>query len=100
MAYLNEQERDNLLNELKNMTFDGANWKLRLMLKGKPGRMAYYRNAQQTGRWLTRYEMTGLGTRVTLVEKHTDGEDKQANRTRSKFEFVEVIVEPTPDNRS
>lgn len=100
MAYLNEQQRDELLNELKNMTFNQANWKLRLMSMGKNGRLAYYRNAQQTGRWLTRYELNGLGTRVTLVEKHSDGADKTPNRTKSTFEFVEVIVEPTADNRS
>jgi hypothetical protein len=98
MAYLNEQERDQLLNELKNMSFNQANWKLRRM--DTRGRLAYYRNAQQTGRWSTRYELVGLGTRVTLIEKHTDEPTKVANRSRSKFEFIEVIVEPTPDNRS
>ncbi|MBZ0288108.1 MAG: hypothetical protein K8I30_10880 [Anaerolineae bacterium] len=98
MAYLNEQQRDQLLNELKNMTFNQANAKLRRM--DKRGRLAFYRNAQQTGRWLTRYHLDGLGTRVTLVEKHSDQPDRQANRTKSTFEFVEVIVEPTPDNRS
>lgn len=97
MAYLNEQQREQLLNELKNMTFNQATWKLRRM--DKRGRLAFYRNAQQTGRWLTRYDLEGLGTRVTLVEKHIDKPDKN-NRTKAEFEFVEVIVEPTPDNRS
>jgi hypothetical protein len=53
MAYLNEQQREELLNQLKDMSFNQANWKLRLM--DKQGRLAFYRNAQQTGRWLTRY---------------------------------------------
>jgi hypothetical protein len=98
MAYLNEQQREELLNQLKDMSFNQANWKLRLM--DKQGRLAFYRNAQQTGRWLTRYVLPSFGTRVTLVEKHSGEPGKQANRLKSKFEFVEVIVEPTPDNRN
>jgi glycyl-tRNA synthetase alpha subunit len=43
---------------------------------------------------------SSFGTRVTLVEKHSGEPGKQANRLKSKFEFVEVIVEPTPDNRN
>ena len=98
MAYLNEQERDKLLNELKDMSFNGANWKLRLM--DKSGRIAFYRNAQQTGRWLTRYVLPSFGTRVTLVEEHYDEPGKNPKRVKAKFRFIEVIVEPTPDNRS
>ncbi len=98
MAYLTEQERDALLNELKNMSFRQAQGKLRSL--DDQGRMAYFRNAQQTGRWLTRYVLPALGTRVTLVEKHTDTATSNEKRTKSEYEFVEVIVEPTPDNRN
>jgi hypothetical protein len=98
MAYLTEQERDALLNELKNMTFQQAQGKLRRM--DEKSRMAYYRNAQQTGRWLTRYMLPRLGTRVTLVEVHTDTATSKEKRLKSEYEFVEVIVEPTPDNRN
>jgi len=98
MAYLNEQERDALLNELKNMSFRQAQGKLRSL--DEKGRMAYFRNAQQTGRWMTRYILPSLGTRVTLVETHNDLPTKKERRLKSEYEFVEVIIEPTPDNRN
>jgi hypothetical protein len=98
MAYLNEQERDALLNELKNMSFRQAQGKLRSM--DEKSRLAYFRNAQQTGRWLTRYVLPSLGTRVTLVEVHSDKPTNKERRLKSEYEFVEVIVEPTPDNRN
>lgn len=98
MAYLTEQERDTLLTELKNMSFRQAQGKLRSL--DEKGRMAYFRNAQQTGRWLTRYVLPSLGTRVTLVEVHSDKPTSQERRLKSEYEFVEVIVEPTPDNRN
>jgi hypothetical protein len=64
------------------------------------GRLVFYRNAQRTDQWLTRYELVGLGTRVTLVEAHYDAPDRRKeNRTRAEFDLVDVIVEPTPDNR-
>src|SRR5262245_21452354 len=98
MPYLNEQEREALLNELKNMSFRQAQGKLRSL--DDKGRMAYFRNAQQTGRWLTRYILPSLGTRVTLVESHTDKPTSKERRLKSEYEFVEVIVEPTADNRN
>lgn len=98
MAYLTTEERSKLLNELKNMSFNQANGKLRHI--DPHGRLVYYRNAQTTGRWLTRYELTGLGTRVTLVESHSGKATEKANRLKSTFELVDVIVEPTSDNRN
>jgi hypothetical protein len=98
MAYLNEQERDTLLNELKNMSFQQAQGKLRRI--DEKSRLAFYRNAQQTGRWLTRYVLPSLGTRVTLVEEHSEKPTSKERRLKSEYEFVEVIVEPTPDNRN
>jgi hypothetical protein len=96
MAYLNAQERQALVDELKNMSFNRAKGKIRSL--DPQARLAYYRNSQEVGRWLTRYELPGLGTRVTLVETHRDvGKN---NKVKSEFEFAEVIVEPTPDNRT
>jgi len=96
MAYLNAQERLALLDELKNMNFNGAKGKVRGL--DPKGRLAYYRNAQEVGRWMTRYELPTLGTRVTLVESHREvGKD---SKVKSEFQFDEVIVEPTPDNRT
>jgi hypothetical protein len=96
MAYLNEQERLALVNELKEMSFNRAKGKVRSL--DPKARLAFYRNAQRVGQWMTRYELPGLGTRVTLVESHRDVQ-KNA-KIKSEFELVEVIVEPTPDNRA
>jgi hypothetical protein len=96
MAYLNEQERLSLLDELKDMSFNRAKGKVRGL--DPKARLAFYRNAQQVGRWMTRYELPSLGTRVTLVESHKDV--AKNSKIKSEFELVEVIVEPTPDNRT
>jgi hypothetical protein len=47
---------------------------------------------------MTRFELKGLGTRVTLVE--TYGTKQQGGRTKADFQLVDVVVEPTPDNRT
>lgn len=98
MAYLNTQEREALLTELKALDFFHA--KRRLMTSDKKGRLRYYRNAQRSGFLETRFDLEGLGTRVTLVEKH----DRTPNAKKpevydSQYELVDIIVEPLPDNR-
>ena len=96
MAYLNNAQRKTLLDDLSGMKFNRAKFKLLRM--DPDGRLAYFRNVQQTGEWHTKVILDGLGTAVTLVEvKHA--ENNQA-RNKQKFEFVNVIVEATPDNRS
>lgn len=96
MAYLNEQERDKLLDELKDMKFNRAKGKLERI--DPKGRLVYFRNAQMSGEWHTKFVLEGLGTIVTLVEKNktanTDAKNKQ------DYEFVNIIVEPTPGNRT
>ncbi len=96
MAYLNEQERDKLLDELKDMKFNRAKYRLARM--DPKGRLAYYRNVQMSGEWHTKYILEGLGTIVTLVEVNK-AENTQA-KNKQKFEFVNIIVEPTPGNRT
>ena len=99
MADLNEQERQKLRDDLLNLNFNQANGRLKRM--DRSGRLVYYRSAQQVGRWLTRYELKALGTRVTLVEEHYDTPDRRNEaRTRAQFDLLDVIVEPTPDNRN
>jgi len=96
MAYLNEQQREKLLNDLKDLKFNQAKGKLRRM--DPRGRLVYMRNAQRTGRWMTRYDLESLGTSVTLVEQNrVVNEDK---KLESEWEMVEVVVEPLPDNQS
>lgn len=96
MAYLNKSEREALYDELKNMKFNQAKWKLSRL--DPKGRLAFLRNAQATGKLLTRYELAGLGTRVTLVEEHNT-KVKDA-KIKGDYVLVDVIVEPTPDNRT
>lgn len=96
MAYLNEQQRTKLVDDLKNLKFNQAKGKLRRM--DPKARLVYLRNAQQVGRWMTRYDLQSLGTSVTLVEQnHVVNDDK---RLESEWELVEVIAEPLPDNHS
>lgn len=97
MAYLNEQQRSQLRDDLKDLKFNQAKGKVRRM--DAKARLVYIRNAQQVGRWLTRYDLEGLGTRVTLVEENrvvTDTDKKLEN----EWQMVDVIVEPLPDNRN
>jgi hypothetical protein len=96
MAYLNTEKREALLNELRSLTFDQAKARLRRM--DPDGRLAIYRNNQASDRWYTRYDLEGLGTRVTLVEKH--GDVAGGRRMKSYYELIEVIVEPTADNQT
>ena len=96
MAFLNQAQRKSLLNDLSGMKLWRAKFKLRLM--DPRCRLRYLRNVQQTGEWHTSYILETLGAQVTLVEVN-HAENNQP-RNKQKFEFVNVIVEPTPENNS
>ena len=99
MAFLNQEEREKLLNELKDMSFNKAKGKVRRL--DPKGRLAYYRNVQNTAnRLYTRYELPGLGTIVTLVEQESEKPLKNGEKLKAEYELAEVIVEPTADNRT
>lgn len=98
MAYLTKAQRDALAAELKNMSFRRANGKLKRM--DDRGRLAFYRNAQRTGEWMTKYVLTGLGTQVTLIEANVPRDMDRPNRVKNDYVLVDVTVEPTPDNRN
>lgn len=91
MAFLNKSERDALLDDIKNLRFNQI--KGRLRGKDKDIRLAYYRNVQETNRWMTRYILQGLGTQVTLVESKT------VKGVDVSYQLAEIIVEPTAENR-
>ncbi len=97
MAYLNEQQRSQLRDDLKQLKFNQAKGRVRRM--DPKARLVYVRNAQQVGRWLTRYDLEGLGTRVTLIEENrvVNDDDK---KLENEWQMVDVIVEPLPDNRN
>ncbi|NWG18220.1 MAG: hypothetical protein HXY41_16475 [Chloroflexi bacterium] len=92
MAYLDAQQRATLRDELKTLKFNQAKGKLRRM--DAKARLVLYRNSQQVGRWLTRYDLDSLGTQVTLVEEY-----HVSDNMKSEWKLVDVKVEPTPDNR-
>ncbi len=99
MAYLNKEQRDQLKSELESVNFRAANGRLKRM--DRKGRLAFYRNAQRTGQWITKHVLVGLGTEVTLIESNQFKEKLgKANRVKNDYQLVEVIVEPTPDNRN
>jgi hypothetical protein len=91
MAYMNKQERDALLDELKDKRF--ARCQRILTLKDDKVRLAYYRNVQETDRWMTRYVLPTMGVQVTLVER------LELKGTKKDYTLTEIIVEPTADNR-
>ena len=96
MNYLNKEERENLKKELKDMSFNKAKFKLHHM--DPKARLAYYRNVQMVGKWTTRFELPSLGTRVTLVENYDEA--TRDNKVKSEYALVDVVVEPTADNRT
>lgn len=104
MAYLNREEREKLANELTTINVGKARGKLRRM--DPDVKLRYMRNAQATGEYLTRLELPGAGVFVTLVERGTESQtatDKPGSATvrfKPDFELTEVIVEPTPENRT
>ncbi len=96
MAYLNAQQRQELLNELINLRFNRAKGKVRGL--DQQSRLVFFRNAQQNGRLLTRFDLPTLGTRVTLVEQV--GSAEQAGKLKSEYDLTEVTVEALPGNNT
>lgn len=96
MTYLNEQQRQSLLDELAKMKFNKAKGKVRGL--DPKSRLVFYRNSQGVGRWMTRYELPTLGVRVTLVESHEDAAHE--GKLKSEFELSEVVVEALPANKN
>lgn len=98
MAFINKQEREELERELKEMN-DFTQVKRRLFTIDQKGRLVYFRNAQYTNRLMTRFDLEGLGTRVTIFEKHSREPDESGQFWNSHYEFLDVEVEALPENR-
>lgn len=92
MAFLNKQERDELLDSIKDLKFNRIKGKLRHM--DDKNRLIYYRNVQQSGHWMTAYELPTKGVKVTLVESMELG-----RKNKAEYTLEEIIVEPTKENR-
>jgi hypothetical protein len=97
--YLNEQERDELLQDLINTPkFNRVRRKLRRM--DPDVRLVTFRNVQNVNEWITKYELPGRGIRVTLIEGLEHEDDKREGFKKPDFALTKVIVEATPDNRT
>lgn len=92
MAFLNKQERDDLLDSIKNLKFNRIKGKLRHM--DPKNRLMYLRNVQESGYWLTAYELPTKGVKVTLVETM-----ELSRKNKAEYTLDKIIVEPTPENR-
>lgn len=94
MAFLNKQERDTLKNDLQNMGFDKAKFRLHHM--DPDSRLVFFRNVQKVGQWMTRFNLPGLGIQVTLIEAQTTQNDHQ--KIKSHYDLLDVVVEATANN--
>jgi hypothetical protein len=96
--FLNAEEREKLQSELVKMNFIRAKGKLRRM--DRKAKLGTYRNVQNSGEWMTTYDLPSLGAHVTLIENRSLGTDDPNERVKARYEMVRVIVEPTTGNRT
>lgn len=96
MAYLNEQQRQELVDNLRNVKFMQAKGKIRRM--DEKSRLVFWRNAQGVGRLITRYNLPTLGTRVTLVE--SVDEVTKSGKISADYQLIEIVAEPLPGNNT
>lgn len=98
MAYLNQQDRQNLAQELSQLSFARASGRMRrLDVKSS---LTFLRNSQSTSQVFTRYQLPTLGVLVTLVETLNEKALDKPLRSKSVYQMDEVIVEPLPENES
>lgn len=95
MAFMNKDERDALLDEIKDKKFNQIRGYVHR--KDADARLAYYRNVQESGHWMTRYVLEGLGTKVTVYEKINEQDKGWFNKR--KYEITQIVIEPTDENR-
>ena len=100
MAYLNQQEREELAQSLINKTYVQAKRTVRNM--DRQSKLGVMRNMQRTGELVTTYTLPTKGAVVSLIEERTAGyhDGTPDERQRVNYEFMRVVVEPTPDNRT
>ncbi|MFN8527794.1 MAG: hypothetical protein U0670_04205 [Anaerolineae bacterium] len=93
MATLTAQEREQLAQELVNLSFNRASGRLRRI--DPRNKMAFFRNSQSPTTLHTRYDLPTKGVHVTLVEEMEEAADKShPSLFRPKFKLAQVIIEP------
>jgi hypothetical protein len=96
MAFLSKEERDALAEEIKDKNFG----QIRGYVHGKDAkaRLAYFRNVQESGKWMTRYVLETFGTMVTVYEDMKA--EKKGWFSKQKYVIDKIVVEPTKTNRN
>jgi hypothetical protein len=98
MTYLNAEQREQFAQGLAKQKFNQAKWRL---LKMDPkGRLVFFRNTQDVGYLMTRFELPTSGVMVTLYEHPGSKTDSITKKTTVANSMAQVVVEPTPDNKS
>mgnify|MGYP000633827004 CR=1 FL=1 len=92
MSHMDAEQRKGLADQLVNMKYNQAKWKLLRM--DPEGRIKYYRNTQRVGYLMTGFELPTYNVRVTLYEVHGSETDPITSKISSKNKLAEVIVEP------
>ncbi|MEL6307036.1 MAG: hypothetical protein AAFN11_05460 [Chloroflexota bacterium] len=95
MAFMNKAERDALLDDIKDKNFNRI--RNTIYRKDKKARLAYFRNVQESGMWMTRYIMEGAGAQVTVYEDIE--EEQKEGFSKRTYNITQIVVEPTADNR-
>ncbi|MCB0116841.1 MAG: hypothetical protein KDD84_22235 [Caldilineaceae bacterium] len=98
MAYLNAEQREELAQDLVKQKFNKAKW--RLMKMDPQGRLVFFRNTQEVGYLMTRFELPTSGVTVTLYEHPGSKTNPETHKTKVANTMAQVIVEPTPENKS
>ena len=89
--YWDRAKRQQFLDQIKSQPFRSI--KSKLSHVDQKSRLAYWRNAQASGKLMTRYVLPTYGTVVTLIEEY-----KQTAKHNAEYDLVEIVVEPTADN--
>jgi hypothetical protein len=99
MAFLNAQERAKLRDDLKQV---GNIHRIRGRMNriDTQGKIRYFRNNVRVGEWHTRYDLKGLGTVVTIIERNQVSPEQRGDDLRSDFDIMDIVVDPMPENKA
>lgn len=97
MKYLNAQQREQLREELLKLPPRRVKGRIKGM--DKKSRLMLYRNMQRVGEYTTTYLLPTLGVRVSLIEGEALKEANRPGWFKRKYDLIDVVVTPTPENK-
>jgi hypothetical protein len=92
MAALTQQQREQLRNDLLQMSYRAA--KVRVRNMDPNSRLRYWRNSQRAGELHTTYDLPGFNTRVTLVETIDPTPKPDKSTFKPNYTYIDARVEP------